>query len=208
MDMEFEKVRDKLAIFEVKTTAFRESVPEIERQLCLIMEHVRCTTSDFPFNPIPRLVLICVVYMCVMWLNAIPRKSGAVQGISPRELVTGRTVNYKKDCRACMGGYVEASTYTIFTNDNTPCTHSCISLGLSGDRQGSVKCFDLETGKFVVRRTINQIPWPERMIENASAWGRRSKELIAKNAIQFRNLHGGKFDWDNDDLINIRWSNK
>ena len=91
----------------------------------------------------------------------------------------------------------------IVTNDNTPRTHSCIALDPSGNRQGYVKCFDLETGKVVVRRTKNQIPWPERMTEKASAWVRRSKELISKNAIRFRNRHRGNFDWDNDDMSKI-----
>ena len=154
-DMEFEKVREKLEIVEVNTTAAREHVPDIEHQIRLIKEHFTCTTSDFPFNPIPRLVIIHIVYTCVVWLNAIPRKSDAVQGISPREIVTGRTVNYKRDCRACMGGYAEASTDVIVMNDNTPHTHSCITLGPSGNRQGSVKCFALETGRIVVCRTIN-----------------------------------------------------
>ena len=119
-------------------------------------------------------MLIYVVYTCVMWLNAISQKAGTVQGISPRKLVTGRTVNYKRDLWAYMGGYVEASTDVIGTNDNTPRTHSRIALGLSGNQQGSVKCFDLETGKVVVRRTKAQIPWPERIIEKASTWGQRS----------------------------------
>ena len=74
MDIEFEKVRDKLAIIEVNTTAAREHVPETERQIRLIKERVRCTTSDFPFDPIPRLVFIRIVYTCVMWINSIPRK--------------------------------------------------------------------------------------------------------------------------------------
>ena len=203
MDMEFEKVRDKLEIVELNTTAVREHVPEIENQILLIKERMRCTTSDFPFNPIPRLVLIHIVYTCVMCINAIPRKAGMVKGISPRELVTGRTVDYKRDCRACMGGYVEASTGAIVTNYNTPRTHSCIALGPSGNRQGSVKCFDLETGKVVVRRTVNHIPWPERIIDKASVWGRLNKEIIANNGIQFRNRHGGKFDWDNDDMFEL-----
>ena len=41
------------------------------------------------------------------------------------------------------------------------------------------------------------------MIKKASAWGRRSKEIIAKNDIQFRNRHGGKFDWDNGDMYKL-----
>ena len=41
------------------------------------------------------------------------------------------------------------------------------------------------------------------MIKKASAWGQQSKEIIAKNATQFRNHHGGKFDWDNDYLSKL-----
>ena len=77
MYMEFEKVREKLAIIEVNTTAAREHVPETERQIRLIQECVRCTTSNFSFNPIPILVLIYIVYTCAMWLNAIPCKAGS-----------------------------------------------------------------------------------------------------------------------------------
>ena len=68
------------------------------------------------------------------------------KGFSPRELVVGRGVDYYKDCRADLGGYVEASTDKVVTNDNTPLTHACIALGPSGNRQGSLKCFDLQTG--------------------------------------------------------------
>ena len=67
-----------MAIIEVNTTAARENVPEIERQIILNKERFICATSDFPFNTIHRLVLIHVVYTCVMWINAIPRKAGAV----------------------------------------------------------------------------------------------------------------------------------
>ena len=63
-----------------------------------------------------------------------------------------------------MVGYIEASTDAIVVNDNTKRTHSCIALGLSGNREGSVNFFDLETIKVVVCRTINHIPWPEIMI--------------------------------------------
>ena len=82
MEMLFEEAKDKLTIVEVNTSASREHVLEIKPQIRLIKEHVRCTTSNFLFNPIPRMVLIHVLYMCVMWLNAIPRIAGAVQGIS------------------------------------------------------------------------------------------------------------------------------
>ena len=84
------------------------------------------------------MVLIYTVYNCMMWLNAFPIRSGIAGGFSPRELVTGRTVNFGKDCNYDVGAYVEASTDAIITNTNDDRAHSCIALGPSGNRQGSI----------------------------------------------------------------------
>ena len=130
---EFEKIKDVLPFVEVNTTAAREHVPEIERRIRTIKERVRATTSKFPFNPVPFLVLIQTVYTIVLWMNAIRPISGKEKGLSPRELVVGRGVDYHKDCRANLGGYVEASADKVVTNDNTPCAHTCIALGPSGN---------------------------------------------------------------------------
>ena len=89
------------------------------------------------------------------------------RGLSPRELLTGKVVDYSKDFRADLGAYIKSSTYKVVTNDNTTCTHGCIALGPSGNRQGSLKCFDLDTGKLFVRRIAKQIPWPDRMLKIA-----------------------------------------
>ena len=86
-------------------------------------------------------------------------------------------MDYHKDCRADLGGYVEASTDKVVINDNTPRTHARIALGPSGIRQGSLKCFDLTTGKLVIRRIVEQIPWPDSLLRVANAWGRKSKKL-------------------------------
>ena len=95
---------------EVNTTAAREHVPEIERRIRMIKERVRSATSDFPFNPIPMMVLIQTVHTITLWLNATQSLSGLDRGLSPRELVTGRGVDYNKDCRANFGAYIQATT--------------------------------------------------------------------------------------------------
>ena len=64
-----------------------------------------------------------------------------------RELITGRGVDYNKDCMANLDGYVQATTDKVATNNNTPCTHMCIVLGPSGNRQSSFECINLKTGK-------------------------------------------------------------
>ena len=40
------------------------------------------------------------------------------QWFSPREIVTGLTVDYKRDCKAVVGAYVEASIDADVTNEN------------------------------------------------------------------------------------------
>ena len=89
------------------------------------------------------------------------------------------------------------------TNHNTPRTRGCIALGPSGNRQGSLICSDLETGKVVTRRIIKQIPWPDGTIEIANAWRRKSKHLVRKESTTFLNQQHEKFDWENDDMSDL-----
>ena len=112
-------------------------------------------------------------------------------------------MNYNKDCRADLGAYIQASTDKVVTNDNTPRTHGNIALGPSRNRQGLLKCFDLETGKLVFHKISKQIPLPDRMFKIACEWGRKSKQLVMKDSIQFLNRKGKKFDWDNDELSDL-----
>ena len=104
-----------------------------------------------------------------------------------------------------MGSYVEASTDAIVTNDNTERTRSCVALGPVGNRQGSVKCFDIETGRLLHRRTVTQVPWPldNHLLQKVESWGKRSVRAIKRNRIDFLNRKGEQFDWDNDDLSDL-----
>ena len=92
-----------------------------------------------------------------------------VGGLSPRELVTGRKLACDKDCRADIGAYVEATMDADVINGQETRTHSCISLGPSGNIQGSLKCFDIETGKVVIRRRVVQMPFSNRTLTKVVA---------------------------------------
>ena len=103
------------------------------------------------------MVLIYTVYTVCVWLNAFPLRSGITGGFSPRELVTELTANFTKHCTVDFGAYVEAITNAIITNGNNDRTHACIALDPSGNIQGSIKCFDLGTGRVVIRRTVKHM---------------------------------------------------
>ena len=49
MDMEFEKVKDEIALVELNITAAREHVGEIERSIRVVKERRRCVYTSLPF---------------------------------------------------------------------------------------------------------------------------------------------------------------
>ena len=83
------------------------------------------------------------------------------QWFYPREIITGLAVNYKRDCKAVVGAYIEASIDDKITNDNVERWQSCIYLGPSENRQQSVKYFVIETGAVDVRRVFDGLPYPD-----------------------------------------------
>ena len=66
-----------MSLLEVNTTAASEHVGEIERQIRLIKEMTRCSTSDIldcDMIYLPKQMVIHLVYNILLWLNAFPLK--------------------------------------------------------------------------------------------------------------------------------------
>ena len=89
-----------------------------------------------------------------------------------------------------IGANIEASTDTIITNGNNYRTYACIALGPYGNRQGSINCSELDTGRVVVRGKVKQRIWAERLLSKAYAWGEKGKKAILKGQIKFLNRKG------------------
>ena len=115
----------------VDTTGAREHVGEIEQLIKFIKERARCVISDLRvagFNYLHRLIVVHCLYFVTMMTNAVPADGGISEKYSPREIVTGRKLDMKKDCRALFGAYVETSKDDVITNTMDKRTHSCIAL--------------------------------------------------------------------------------
>ena len=80
-------------------------------------------------------------------------------------------------------------------------THSCLSLGPAGNLQGSLKCFDILTGKVVTRRTIKVLPMPDRFLKTPNRWGLMSRTTVFGDKLEFLNRMKSKYDRDNDDTV-------
>ena len=110
-----------------------------------------------------------------MMINAVPATNVISTQFAPREIVTGRRLNLKH-IKAGFGDYIEASSDEIVTNDMKSRTQGCISLGPSGNWQGSQVCFDLETGRVVLRMNIKVLPMPDSVIQVINDWGKSQKK--------------------------------
>ena len=111
MDMEFEKIEDEIDMALVNTTGAREHVTDVERGIRTIKESARCTVSELrrvKIKTLPKQVIIHMIYFVVMWINAGPNENEISQVYSPREIVTGKVLNYDLQCKANVGQYVHA----------------------------------------------------------------------------------------------------
>ena len=85
-------------------TAADEHVAEVERMICIVKERIRATTSRFPWKAaISRLMMCEVVKKSVMMTNSFPPQSGIHATLSPRNVVTGQTLNYDTHFKVPFG---------------------------------------------------------------------------------------------------------
>ena len=80
----------------VNLASANEHVPEIERRIRVVKERCRSTRHSLPFSRIPKLLTIHIVLNAVKLLNFFPTKGGVSDTISPKTIMSGETLDYKK----------------------------------------------------------------------------------------------------------------
>ena len=106
MDQEFEKIVPEMKMALVNTTAAREHVSDIEREIRTIKEGARTTVSTLTKIGVcylPKQVIIHMVYFSVFWTNVPPATNGISDVWSPREIVLGQIVDYHLHCKEVFG---------------------------------------------------------------------------------------------------------
>jgi hypothetical protein len=88
-------------------TSRNKHVPGIKQYIRTLKECVHGDLVTMPFKHIPKATMIQLVYCCVFWLNLFPPKDGLSKTLSPRALVTGWQIDYKKHCQLVFGTYVQ-----------------------------------------------------------------------------------------------------
>jgi hypothetical protein len=169
----------------VNLASANEHLPEIERRIRLVKEQCRVTRHSLPFHTIPKLMTIYIVLNVVKLLNVFPTKGGLSDTISPKIIMSGETLDYKKHLSLQLGQHCQVHEEDNHRNSQIARTKGVISLGPSGNIQGGFKFMALNSVKKIVRRSWDAIPMPDLVIDRVHALGRDQPQHMT-----FTDRHG------------------
>lgn len=165
MDNEFKYLKATVTHLVINTTAAKKHVPEIEWRIRLTKERGRGILNTLPFQRIPKTILIELIYHVMLWLNAIPVRSGISDKLSPSELVIRQKLDFKKHCKVPFGSYCKVHNEPTPTNGMQSRTHPAMVLSPTGNLQDLYKFFCLQTGKKLKQRAFTPYPIPDSIIK-------------------------------------------
>ena len=142
-----------------------EHVPEIERRVRTVKERVRCIRQNLPFNRIPVLLVIYIVFTAVRLLNHFPQKKGISDMVSPMTIMTGDTLDYAKDFCLQVGQYCQVHEEELPRSSDIARSQGAIVLSPTGNLQGGWYFMCLRTSAKVRRRSWDKLPMPNSVVK-------------------------------------------
>ena len=89
----------------VNLTSANELVPKIEGRILVVKESCRSTRHSLPFMRLPVILTINILLNNVKLLGYFPTNAGILKIISPRAIMTGENLNYKRHLEIYFGKY-------------------------------------------------------------------------------------------------------
>jgi hypothetical protein len=169
----------------VNLASANEHVPEIERRIRVVKERWQAIRHSLPYERIPKLMMIHIVLNVVKLLNLFPTKGGVSDTLSPKTIMSGETLDFKKHLSLQIGQYCQVHEEDTPRNSQVVRTKGAISLGPSGNLKGGFKFMALNSGKKIVRRSWDVTPLPDVVINRGNELGKDQPRLMT-----FTDRHG------------------
>ena len=118
-------------------------------------------------------MIIEMVFRSIFWTNAFPHKLGISQTVSPRTIITGKTIDYNSHCKIEFGQYVQ--THEKHDSSMEPRTIGAIALRPTGNKQGGYYFYSLLSGGKIHRTHWTDVPMPKDVKDRLHAMARRAK---------------------------------
>ena len=200
LDIKFEPVKEPLLDkVVVNTSAAKEHVAEIKQCIRTMKEKCRCTMSTLPFEVLPKLVVINIVYHEVMWANAFPNKKGVSETFSPQALILRNNLDVTLHAKYDFCQYGKVADEPEPSNTMVERTQGALYVRSTGNIQGSMKFFLLKSARVVRRRQFTPLDMPTKVITRVNAIGRRTKQEVYGRNLEFLNRVKEKFEWSHED---------
>ena len=131
-DGEFEPLKAMIDILPggpvVNLASANQHVPEIERRIRVVKERCRAVRHSLPFQQIPKLLTVHIVLNVVKLLNFFPTKEGVSETLSPKTIMSGETLDFKKHLSLQIGQYCQVHEEDNPRNSQIARTKGAISL--------------------------------------------------------------------------------
>jgi hypothetical protein len=89
----------------VNLDSANDHVPEIEWRIRVVKERCRATRHSVPYERFPKLMMIHIVLNVVKLLNFFPTHGGVSDTLSPKTIMSGETLDFKKHLSLQIGQY-------------------------------------------------------------------------------------------------------
>ena len=169
----------------INLASANKHVPEIELKIRVVTEQCQSTRYGLPFQRISKLLTIYIVFQTVKLLNFFPTKGGISDTLSPKTIISGEFLDYKKHLSLKIGQCFQVNEEDTPLNSQNLRTKGAILLGTSGNLQGGFKFMALKKGKKIVRRSWGVIPMPGTVITQVNSLGSDQIEQLV-----FTDRHG------------------
>jgi hypothetical protein len=164
---------------ELNVTSNDEHIGDIKRYIRTIKERARASFHLMLFQKMPPLLIQDLIGGCVFWLNVFPSELGILDTMSPRTILSGKTIDYKRHCRIMFGAYTQV--HEEHDNSLQTRTTGAIALRPTGNEQGGFYFMSLATGRRLNRNYWHELPMPKDVIDRVHKMARRSyvtKDLV------------------------------
>jgi hypothetical protein len=121
----------------------------------------------------------------VKLLNFFPTKGSVSDTLSPKTIMSGETLDFKKHLSLQIGQYCQVHEEDTPRNSQVARTKGEISLGPSGNVQGGFKFVAFNSGKKIIRLSWDLIPLPDVIINSVNELGKDQPRLMT-----FADRHG------------------
>jgi hypothetical protein len=169
----------------VNLASASEHALEIELRIRVVKERCLATRHSLPYKRIPKLMTIHIVLDVVKLLNFSPTWGGVSDTLSPKTIMSGEKLDFKKHLSLQIGQYCQVHEEDTPRNSQVACNKGAISLGPSGNLQGGFKFMALNYGKKIVRRSWDVFPLPDVVINRVNELGKDQPRLMT-----FTDRHG------------------